>query len=244
MKGQPFYDTVKKCGKIICFNKQTVDFWVKWIPLASDMIGIVNCNVWTRQEYENNNVVYSCLIPKSSVIDVDVGDIIKACLNLYDIKNMEGVVKCHTSHTIRDNQHICILEVTESLAAIFEAHSRILSGPTGQLTFQLRSGDNSETKEDPMVTEESTPSVAPPNINVPRERLISDVGSVCGSSVSKDLTDLLCSSPTKNIPSPARSETDSVDLTLGNTFKKLGHNPILSDDSKVSTPVPSQNQKE
>ena len=34
MKGQSFYDAVKKCGNIICHNQQTVDFWVKWIPFG------------------------------------------------------------------------------------------------------------------------------------------------------------------------------------------------------------------
>ena len=158
MKGQPFYDAVKKCGKIICHNQQTVDFWVKWIPLASDMIGPINCKAWTKKEYDNTNVIYSCLIPQQTCIDVDIGDIIKACLIMYNIKNMEGVVKCYTSHTFKNNQRICILEVTESLAAIFETHSQILSGPTGQLTFQLRSGGSSETTEDLMVIEESMPS--------------------------------------------------------------------------------------
>ena len=160
------------------------------------MIGPVKCKARTIKEYENTNVVYSCLIPKSSLIDVDVGDIIKACLNLCGIKNMEGVVKCHTSLTVRDTQRICILEVTE-----------------------LRSGDT-ETTEELMVTEESMPSVAPPNINVQRERLTSEVGSVGGSSVSKELADYMLGSPSKNIKSPAKSETDSVELTLGNFFLK------------------------
>ena len=100
-------------------------------------------------------------------------------------------MKCNTSHTLKNNQRICILEVTESLAAIFETHSQILSGPTGQLTFQLRSGGSSETTEDLMVIEESMPSVTPTILNIPRERLTSEVESVGGDSVSKELTEYL-----------------------------------------------------
>ena len=122
------------------------------------------------------------------------------------------------------------------------AHSRILSGPTGQLTFQLRSGDESVTTEAPMVTEESMPSVPPLNIHIPRERRDSDVVSVCGSAASKDINNLLCSSPPKNIPLPARSETDSVNQYLGKNLKTMGYNPEVWEDSKVSHPIPSQNQ--
>ena len=88
---------------------------------------------------------------------------------------------------MRDHQRICILEVTESLAAIFETHSRILSGPTGQLTFQLRSGDDSETTEDPMVVEENTLPVQPPNPNLIMERLQSNNDSASGSAPFTDI---------------------------------------------------------
>ena len=131
----------KKRGKIICLNKQTADHWVKWIPIAANLVGTIPCKAWTSQEYAIKLVCYSCLIPKFSVMDIDVGDLIKACLNMYGIKNMKGVINCHTSHTVKHSQRICNLEVTEELADIFESNSRILSGPTGQLTFCLRSGD-------------------------------------------------------------------------------------------------------
>ena len=109
----------------------TADFWVKYIELASTIVGKTKLKAWTSKEYECRNAIYSCLIPKNSVIGIDVEDIIKACLNLYGIKNSQGVVRCHTSHTMRDYQCICILEVTEQLAGIFEYHGQVLSGHFG-----------------------------------------------------------------------------------------------------------------
>ena len=135
MHGQPIYDEAKKRGKIICPNKQTADHWVKWIPISANLVGTIPCKAWTSQEYAITSVCYSCLIPKYSVMDVDTGDLIKACLNMHGIKNMKGVINCHTSHTIKYSQCICYLEVTEELADIFKSNSRILSGPTGHLTF-------------------------------------------------------------------------------------------------------------
>ena len=141
---------------------------------------------------------------------------------------------------MRDYQRICILEVTEQLAATFEAHTRVLSGPLGQLTFRLRSGDDDETTEELMVAEEGMLPVQPPNLNIPRERLQSDVGSLGGSAPSADIYDLLHSSPPKQIQSPARSETDSVYRALGETFTQMGHNPLILDNTSISTPFPSQ----
>ena len=70
--GQPIYDSINKHGKIICCNKQTFDFWIKWIPFASTKVGQIKLKAWTSQEYKCKNAIYSCLIPKSSVIGVDV----------------------------------------------------------------------------------------------------------------------------------------------------------------------------
>ena len=119
IKGQPIYDEVNHCGKIICSNKQTVDFWIKYIELASTQVGKFKLKVWTSKEYETKNAIYSCLIPKKTCIGIETVDIIRACLNLYDIKDSQGVVRCHTSYTMRDEQRICILEVTDRLASFF-----------------------------------------------------------------------------------------------------------------------------
>ena len=107
IQGQPIYDAINNRGKIICCNQQTADFWVKYIALASTMVGNIKLKAWTNKEYECKNAIYSCLIPKNSVIGIYVEDIIKACLNLYGIKNSQGVVRCHTSHTMREYQQIC-----------------------------------------------------------------------------------------------------------------------------------------
>ena len=244
IRGQPIYDDTNHCGKIICCNQQTVDFWVKYIELASTLVGKTKLKAWTSKEYECKNAIYSCLIPKNSVIGIDVEDIIKACLNLYGIKNSQGVVRCHTSHTMRDYQRICILEVTEQLAAFFEHNSQVLSGPFGQLTFRLRSEDNSEeTTEDEIVVEQNATPMQPSTLHLPREWVQSDTVSSSSSVPETDVDQLLGprSSPTKTTPSPARSETDSVNLVLGDKFNQLGpHSPRISDIANVSTPLPSQ----
>ena len=244
IRGQPFYDVTNHCGKIICCNQQTVNFWVKYIELASTKVGKIKLKAWTSKEYECKNAIYSCLIPKHSCIGIDVEDIIKACLNLYGIKNSQGVVRCHTSHTMRDYQRICILEVTEQLAAFFEHNSRVLSGPFGQLTFRLRSEDNvEETTEDVAVVEENVSPVQPPVLHLPRERVQSDTGSISGSVPESDADQLLGprSSPSKTTHSLALSETDSVDQVLGEKFNQLGpHSPRILDIANVSTPLSSQ----
>ena len=244
IKGQPIYDDVNHRGKIICSNQQTVDFWVKYIALASTKVGKIQLKAWTSKEYENKNAIYSCLIPKQTCIGIDVEDIIRACLNLYDIKNSQGVVRCHTSYTVRDHQHICILEVTERLATFFEHNSQVLSGPFGQLTFRLRSEDNDEeTTEDETVVKENVSPVQPPVLHLVRERVLSDTASISGSVPEADAELLLGprSSPSKTTHSRALSETNSVDQVLGDKFNKLGPNsPTISDIATVSNPLPSQ----
>ena len=70
VKGQPIYDEVNQRGKIICSNKQTVDFWVKYIELASTQVGTIKLKAWTSKEYETKNAIYSCLIPKKTCIGI------------------------------------------------------------------------------------------------------------------------------------------------------------------------------
>ena len=99
---------------------------------------------------------------------------------------------------MRDYQCICILEVTEQLAAVFEYHGPVLSVPLGQLTFRLRSGDDSEeTTEDEIVVEETTSPVQPSNLHIPRERMQSDTASVSGSAPDTDIDAVLRTSPPK-----------------------------------------------
>ena len=123
MHGQPIYDPVKKRGKIICLNKQTADHWVKWIPIAADKVGTIPCQAWTSQEYVVKSVHYSCLIPMFSIMDVDVGDLIKACLNMNGFKDMKGVINCYTSHAIKKTNNT-------SVTSRLQRNWRTFSNPT------------------------------------------------------------------------------------------------------------------
>ena len=71
IKGQPIYDEVNHRGKTICSNQQTVDFWVKYIELASTQVGKFKLKAWTSKEYETKNAIYSCLIPKKTCIGIE-----------------------------------------------------------------------------------------------------------------------------------------------------------------------------
>ena len=107
IKGQPIYDEVNHRGKIICSNQQTVDFWVKYIKLASTKVGKIKLKAWTSKEYENKNAIYSCLIPKKTCIGIEVVDIIRACLNLYDIQKLSGCSQMsHILHYERSTAYL------------------------------------------------------------------------------------------------------------------------------------------
>ena len=118
----------------------------------------------------------------------------------------------------------------------------MLSGPFGQLTFRLRSGDNSEeTTEDTPVVEETATPTQPPNLHLPRVRVPSDTVSISDSVPETDIDQLLHTSPDKLTLSPVRSETDSVNQTLGEKFTQMGPNsPVILDIANVSIPLPSQ----
>ena len=120
----------------------------------------------------------------------------------------------------------------------------MLSGPFGQLTFCLRSEDNSEeTTECEIVEDENVSPVQPPVLHIARARVPSEAASL-GSSVPEAEAELvLLSSPT--IPSQTNSQTfsktDSVDQAIGTQFNKLGSNkPTVLDTATVSNPLPSQ----
>ena len=118
----------------------------------------------------------------------------------------------------------------------------MLSGPFSQLTFHLRSGDDSEeTTEDKIVVEQIATPVQPSILHLPRERVQSDTVSIGGSAPETDIDQLLCTSPTKITLSPARSETDNVNLALGDKFNQPGPpSPIILDIANVSTSLSSQ----
>ena len=244
IKGQPIYDDVNHRGKIICSNQQTIDFWVKYIDLASKKVSKIHLKAWTSKEYETKNAIYSCLIPLKTCIGIQTTAIVEACLNLYDIPKSEGVVRCHTSYTVKDQQRICILEVTEKLATFFEHHSRVLSGPFGQLTFKLRSDDPGEetTGREAVVDENATPVVPVPALHLARSRVGSEPVTL-GSSVPETEIDGLLESPhlsSKTLINRSMSETDSVELCLGTQFQQMGNKPTFPGAANVSTPLPSQ----
>ena len=260
IKGQPVYDDVNHRGKIICSNQQTVDFWVKYIELASTQVGKIKLKAWTSKEYETRNAIYSCLIPKKTCIGISTKAIVQACLTMYTIKNSEGVVRCHTSYTVKDQQRICILEVTDKLSSFFEFHGRVLSGPFVQLTFKRRSDDNSEKPSECETVEDENVSTAAPVPSVPvlhlgrapvppvpvlhlgRAREGSEPVTL-GSSIPESEMDSILQSPqmsSKTFTNRTFSDTDSVKLYIGPNFKKLGTNPTLSDAEDAFPPLPSQ----
>ena len=152
---------------------------------------------------------------------MDVEDLIMTSLHMHGVDNMVGVISCHTTYSQLTNQRICNLEVTEALADIFEVCGRILSGPVGQLTFRLRSGDDNGTTVELMHMDETVSPVSKIKIVPTCEELLDD-SSVNESNASID-TDLLDSSNTTLTPlSPAGSETESFTNTLGHQFQLLG----------------------
>ena len=88
-----------------------------------------------------------------------------------------------------------------------------------------------------MEDEESNPPV-------PAIQMELDNSSVGESNPIMDMC--LLDSPTKTLPSPVRSKTDSVDQVLGPNFNSMGYDPDTWAAAKAAYPnYPSQNsQKE
>ncbi len=240
VKGQPIYDLVNSRGKIVCTNQQTVDFWVKFIREVSPSVSNVHLKAWTSREYNENNSTYSCLIPLDTCDGIDSKDIVAACLRMYHFRNSEGVVRCYTSTTKGSGQRICIIEVTEKLAALIEAQSRVLSGPYGHMVFRRRSGDPGETDEEETLGGDDVPMVPMPQASVPdlgaspappvqallvaKTRPASEAGASGGSIPDSTGDSVLDSSPVKSSNSSklrSYSASDSVDHAVGSQLKKL-----------------------
>ena len=263
IRGQPIYDHVNQRGKIVCTNKQTVDFWVKYIEMISPSISKVQLKAWTSKEYDDKNSIYSCLIPNQTCIGIPSKDIIAACLRMYTIRNSEGIVRCYTSYTKESGQRICIIEVTEKLATLIENQSRVLSGPYGHMTFKRRSGDPGETVEEETLVDDDAPMVpvlpapvpelgrspVPPAkvLNIARTRAVSEAGTG-GSSIPDSTGDsVLASSPersSKNTKTRAPSLADSVDRSVGSKLKKLGLTQQSGKSLEDYPPFPSQKSKD
>ena len=114
IKGQPIYDHVNERGKIVCANQQTIDFWVKYIAQVSPSVSSVHLKAWTSHEYNDNNSIYSCLIPLETCTGIDSKDIVAACLRMYQLRNSEGVVRCYTSTTKESGQQSVSLKLQKN----------------------------------------------------------------------------------------------------------------------------------
>ena len=264
VKGQPIYDHVNQRGKIVCTNKQTVDFWVKYIEMISPTISKVQLKAWTSKEYDDKNAIYSCLIPNQTCIGIPTKAIIAACLNMYSIRDSEGVVRCYTSHTKESQQRICIIEVTEKLAMLIEVHSRVLSGPYGHMSFKRRTGDHGgetveeEAMEDddssmvpvlpaPVPTPGRTPVPPVQVLNIARARSGSETVTAGSSIPDSDGDSALADSPkrsSQHIKTRAVSLTDSVDRAVGSKLKKLGFNPTIGNSHEEYPSLPPQKLKD
>ena len=263
IRGQPIYDHVNQRGKIVCTNKQTVDFWVKYIEMISPTISNVQLKAWTSKEYDDKNLIYSCLIPNQTCIGIPTKDIIAACLKMYSIRDSEGIVRCYTSYTKESQQRICIIEVTEKLATLIENQSRVLSGPYGYMTFKRRSGDPGETVEEETLVDDDASMVpvlpapvpepgrspAPPAkvLNIARARAASETVTAGSSIPDSDGDSTLASSPkrsSQHTKTRAPSLTDSVDRAVGSKLKKLGFTQQSGNSLEEYPPFPPQKFKD
>ena len=116
--GQPTWEDSK--GKITCLNQQTVDYYVKMVPIASKSIGNIVCKALTRQEYKTPLVKYLCLIPISCK-DMSVENVITSALLMHSVPKT-GVKGCRSTFCKTDKKsRICHLKVTKELATLLKS---------------------------------------------------------------------------------------------------------------------------
>ena len=149
---QPSYDAENSRGKIVCGDKQTLDFWVKYIPIAAITVCNLNCKAWTWKEYEIPRIRYSCLIPLDTCNGLDARLLIQGTFAVNQL-NMSDVYTCRTSYAKTTQQRICNIEVTDSLARAIDDAERVLVGPVCPLHFKLQSGDPEDPGPDPVCPE-------------------------------------------------------------------------------------------
>ena len=241
MHGQPSFDNINSRGKIVCHNDKTLDFWVKWIPIASNDVGDIPLKAWIREEYMVKSNRYSCLIPKNSCIGVNVEDLIKTIFIIHGITKLDGLLSCNTTYALNSTQRICYIELTDQLSELLESCGRTLSGPAGPLSFRLWSENEDAATEEPMQTDCSPPKqIILPNIAV--DAPLDDM-SVCGgddvdididtdSAATNDMLDGTCS----NTPTllPTGSETD-VTQSLTSKFKRMGKSSSEGNGTKPTS---------
>ena len=145
---QPSYDAENSRGKIVCGDQQTLDFWVKYIPIAAITVCNLKCKAWTWKEYEIPKIRYSCLIPFDTCSGLDARQLVHGTFAVNQL-NMSDVITCRTSYAKNTQQRICNIEVTDSLARAIDDAERVLVGPVCPLYFKLQSGDPEDPGSDP-----------------------------------------------------------------------------------------------
>ena len=163
---------------------------------------------------------YSCLVPKDTCNGISVDDLVNSSLNMHGIKNMEGVLSCHTSYTINSNQCICNIEVTDHLVNLLDNCGCVLTGPVCPLTFKLRSGGGEEAGEDLVQSDCSDP-----NDVVMLDRVYAG-GSVQGDVATDDMLE---SSVDTVITSKSSTVSEAVNVLLNKFFP--GHALVPKSDS-------------
>ena len=145
---QPSYDAENSRGKIVCGDQKTLDFWVKYIPIAAITVCNLNCKAWTWKEYEIPRIRYSFLIPIDTCNGLDARLLVQGTFAVNQL-SMSDVYTCRTSYAKTTQQRICNIEVTDQLARAIDDAERVLVGPVCPLHFKLQSGDPEDSGPDP-----------------------------------------------------------------------------------------------
>ena len=200
LKRQPTFDAEKSRGKIVCGNQQTVDFWVKYIPIAALEVCGLPCKAWTWEEYEIPKIRYSFLVPFDTCNGLDARDLIHGTLATNNL-SMSDVLTCRTSYAKLTHQRICNIEVTDKLSQAIDDADRILGGPVCSLTFKLQSGDTEDPELEPVC-----PEIL--QIQVDDCQML-DLDSARGSALEGDASSQCLNSSTDTLI-PPQSDTGSV----------------------------------
>ena len=177
LKRQPTYDDKHSRGKIVCGNQQTVDFWVKFIPIAALEVSGTPCKAWTWEEYEIPKIRYSFLIPFDTCNGLEATDLIHATLATNNL-SMSDMLTCRTSYAKLTHQRICNIEVTDQLSQAIDDAGRFLGGPVCSLTFKLQSGNTEDPELEPVGLE-----IVPPQVD---DCLMLELDSAGGSVLEGD----------------------------------------------------------
>ena len=229
LKRQPSYDAENSRGKIVCGDQQTVDFWVKYIPIAAITVCNLKCKAWTWKEYEIPKIRYSCLIPFDTCSGLDARDLIHGALAINQL-SMSDVLTCRTSYAKLTHQRICNIEVTDALARAIDDVDRVLEGPVCPLNFKLQSGDTEDPEVEPVCPEI-------PAIQMDDDSHILDKDSAGGGVPEGDASSqILNSSYDPLIPPP--SDTSSVTITSATSLSAKVKNLVVtpSGDPPPRTP--------